>query len=372
MYDYLIVGSGLFGSTCAYELNKKGYKCLIIEKRNHIGGNIFTLEKEGIHIHKYGAHIFHTDDENIWDYINKFSEFNNYINMPIARYYDEEYNLPFNMNTFVKIFKDVKTPLEAQNKIKEEIEKENIKEIKNLEDQAISLVGRTIYEKLIKGYTSKQWGRPCNELPSFIIKRLPVRFTFDNNYFTDKYQGIPIKGYTEIIKKMLEGIEVRLNTDYLKNKKEYENIANKIIYTGTIDEYFEFVYGELEYRSLFFEEEELNIDDYQHNAVVNYTDDKTPFTRIIEHKHFLDKKIKNKTIISKEYPIKYEKGLDAYYPINNEKNNKLFLKYLELSKQNPNIIFGGRLGQYKYLDMDDTIIEALNLIKNITNKNILK
>ena len=367
MYDYLIVGSGLFGSTCAYELNKKGYKCLVIEKRNHIGGNIYTENQDGINIHKYGAHIFHTDDEYVWNYVNKFARFNNFINMPIAKYYDETYNLPFNMYTFTQIWKDVKTPSDAKNKIEEEIKDSYVVEPKNLEEQAINLVGKTIYEKLIKGYTAKQWGKPCDELPAFIIKRLPVRFTFDNNYFNDRYQGIPLGGYTQIIEKMLNGIEVRLNANFLDNKEYYKSIAKKIIYTGMIDEYFDYCYGELEYRSLTFKEEVLDIDDYQNNAVVNYTDYETPYTRIIEHKHFEENEVKDKTIISKEYPTQYKKGLEAYYSINNDVNNELLKKYELLAKEYPNILFGGRLGQYKYFDMDDTIKEALNLIEKEIN-----
>lgn len=365
MYDYLIVGSGLFGSVCAYELNKRGYKCLVLEKRNHIGGNIYTKNENGINVHKYGAHIFHTDDDAIWNYINQFARFNDYINQPIARYYDETYNLPFNMNTFVKIWPGITTALEAKQKIEEEIKDIYVENPKNLEEQALNLVGKTIYEKLVKGYTAKQWGRPCNELPSFIIKRLPVRFTFDNNYFNDRYQGIPIGGYTQIIENMLDGIEVRLNTDFLKDKDYYESLANKVIYTGMIDQYFDYSLGDLEYRSLRFEEEAISVNDYQGNAVVNYTDYETPYTRIIEHKHFEECNVAN-TIISKEYPVTYSKGMEAYYSVNNDSNNELYKKYEALASQNEKVIFGGRLGHYKYYDMDDTIIEALKLIEKLT------
>ena len=365
MYDYLIVGSGLYGSVCAYELNKRGYKCLVIDKRDHIAGNIYTKEIEGINVHMYGAHIFHTSNKYIWDYINRFAEFNNYINQPVARYKNELYNLPFNMNTFTKLWNDVFTPEDAKRKIEEEKEKYHIEEPKNLEEQAINLVGPTIYEKLIKGYTAKQWGRLCTELPSFIIKRLPVRFTFDNNYFNDRYQGIPIGGYTKIIEKMLKGIEVRLNCDYLKNKNELNKIAKNIIYTGPIDEYFEYKYGELEYRKVEFKNEILNCTNYQGNAVINYTEYDIPYTRIIEHKHFEFDTTSPKTIISKEYPSKWKLGDEPYYPVNNDKNNELYQKYKELADKEKNIYFGGRLGLYKYYDMDDTIEAALKIIKEV-------
>lgn len=316
MYDYLIVGSGLFGSICAYELSKKGKKVLVLEKRNHLGGNIYTKNIEGINVHVYGAHIFHTSSKKVWEYINNFAEFNNYINSPIARYKDELYNLPFNMNTFTKLWNDVFTPIDAINKINEEKKEFYVEEPNNLEEQAINLVGKTIYEKLIKGYTAKQWGRPCNELPAFIIKRLPVRFTFDNNYFNDKYQGIPIGGYTQIIEKMLEGIDVRLNTDFFLEKEEYEKMATKIIYTGPIDQYFNYVYGPLEYRSVRFENETFDIVNYQGNAVVNYTEESVPYTRIIEHKHFEFDTKSPKTIISKEYSSSWKLGEEPYYPVN--------------------------------------------------------
>lgn len=367
-YDYLIVGAGLYGSTIAYELTKNGAKCLVVEKRNHIGGNIYCEQINNINVHKYGAHIFHTNNKKIWEYLNQFCEFNNYINSPIANYNNELYNLPFNMNTFTKLWNNVLTPSDAQNKIESQ-RKELKKEPQNLEEQAISLVGRDIYEKLIKGYTEKQWGRDCKELPPFIIKRLPVRFTFDNNYFNDRYQGIPIGGYNKIIDKMLNSVDVLLNTDYLKNKTKFNNKAEKIIYTGMIDEYFNYCFGPLEYRSLKFETEILNsIDNYQGNAVINYTDTKTKYTRIIEHKHFEFNECKG-TIITKEYPSAWKIGEEAYYPINDEKNNNLYAKYLELAEKETNIIFGGRLGNYKYFDMDKVIMEALNIVERELNND---
>ena len=361
-YDYLIVGSGLFGAIFAYEANKKGKKCLVVEKRSHIGGNIYTENIDDINVHKYGAHIFHTSNKEVWEYINQFAEFNRYTNSPVARYKDELYNMPFNMNTFNKLW-GVITPDEAKAKIEEEKKEAGIIEPKNLEEQAISLVGKTIYEKLVKGYTEKQWGQKATELPSFIIKRLPVRFIYDNNYFNDDYQGIPIGGYTQIIEKMLEGIEVRLNTDYLEHKDELENIADKIVYTGQIDKYYGYCFGELEYRSLRFETEEFDKDNYQGNAVVNYTEYEVSYTRIIEHKHF--EKIKNhrKTIITREYPDKWDKTKEPYYPINNERNNQLYAKYNELADKDNKVIFGGRLGQYKYYDMDKVINSALECVK---------
>lgn len=363
MYDYLIVGSGLYGAVCAYELNKKGYKCLVIEKRNHIAGNIYTEEIEGINVHKYGAHIFHTHDKYIWDYINQFAEFNNYINQPVARYKNECYNLPFNMNTFTKLWNDVFTPEEAMARIEEEKAEFKTDNPQNLEEQAINLVGKTIYEKLIKGYTGKQWGNECKDLPAFIIKRLPVRFTFDNNYFNDRYQGIPIGGYTKIIEKMLEGVEVRLNTDFLANKDEYLSLAKKIIYTGPIDQFFDYKFGALEYRSVEFKTEVLDKSNYQGNAVINYTEYEIPYTRIIEHKHFEFDTTSPKTVISKEYSSTWKVGDEPYYPVNNEKNNSLYDQYKNEASKNKNIIFGGRLGQYKYYDMDDVIIDALNMLK---------
>lgn len=361
MYDYLIVGSGLYGSICAHELTKKGKKVLVVEKRSHIGGNIYTENIEGINVHKYGAHIFHTSNKKVWDYINQFAEFNNYINSPVAIYKDELYNLPFNMNTFSKLW-GIKTPKEAQEKIENE-RKKYYKEVpSNLEEQAINLVGLTIYEKLIKGYTAKQWGRPCNELPSFIIKRLPVRFTYDNNYFNDRYQGIPMGGYTQIIEKMLNGIEVRLNTNFLDHKEELMSLAKNIIYTGPIDEFFNYKYGALEYRSVRFEEEILDEVNHQGNAVINYTEYEVPYTRIIEHKHFEFDVTSPKTVISKEYSSTWKLGDEPYYPVNNDKNNALYQQYLLEAKKLNNVYFGGRLGQYKYYDMDKVILEALNFL----------
>ena len=359
-YDYLIVGAGLYGSIFAYEMNKKGKKCLVIDKRNHIGGNIYTEEIEGINVHKYGAHIFHTSNKEVWEYINQFCEFNNYINSPIASYKGEIYNLPFNMNTFNKLW-GVRTPKEAQEKIEEQKKEHGIVEPKNLEEQAISLIGKDIYEKLIKGYTEKQWGRDAKKLPSFIIKRLPVRFTYDNNYFNDRYQGIPIGGYTKIIEKMLEGIEVRLNSNFFDKREEYENIADKIVFTGMIDEYYNYCFGKLEYRSLRFETEILNEENYQGNAVVNYTEGEIPYTRIIEHKHF-EYGQQEKTVITREYPSEWKEGDEPYYPVNNERNNELYLKYKELADKEKKVIFGGRLGEYKYYDMDKVIEKCLKKI----------
>ena len=361
-YDYLIVGSGLYGSICAYELHKRGFKVLVIDKRNHVGGNVYTKEVEGINVHVYGAHIFHTSNKEVWDYINQFAEFNNFINSPLARYKNEIYNLPFNMNTFCELWKDVKTPEEAKAKIEEEKRSYHIEEPCNLEEQAINLVGPTIYEKLIKGYTAKQWGKDCKDLPAFIIKRLPVRFTFNNNYFNDIYQGIPRGGYTNIINKMLEGIEVRLNTDFLKSKEEYSQIATNIIYTGTIDSYFDYKFGNLEYRTVRLETEVLDTPNYQGVAVVNYTEQEIPYTRIIEHKHFEFNLATPKTVISKEYPASWKLGDEPYYPVNDQRNTELLMKYQLEAKKYPNLYFGGRLGLYKYLDMDKVILEALNFI----------
>lgn len=360
MYDYLIVGAGLFGAVFAFEAKKRGKKCLVIDKRDHIGGNIYTEKIAGINVHKYGAHIFHTNDKEIWDYVNQFVEFNRYTNSPIANYKGEIYNLPFNMNTFNKLW-GVVTPEEARRKIEEQ--KMNITSPKNLEEQAISLVGTDIYHKLIKEYTEKQWGRSATDLPAFIIKRLPVRFTYDNNYFNDKYQGIPIGGYTKIIEKMLNQTEVRLKTDFFKNRKELERIATKIVYTGMIDQFYNYQYGVLEYRSLKFEEELLtNIDNYQGNAVVNYTDKETPYTRIIEHKHF-EFGNQPSTVITKEFPTEWKQGDEPYYPINDDKNNTRYRKYKELANKDANIIFGGRLATYKYYDMHQVIGSALHTVK---------
>lgn len=360
-YDYLIVGSGLFGSIFAYEANKRGKKVLVIDKRNHVAGNIYTKEVEGIQVHEYGAHIFHTSNKEVWNYIQQFAEFNRYTNSPIAKYKDEIYNMPFNMNTFNKMW-GVITPDEAKAKIEEQIKEAGIKEPQNLEEQAISMVGKDIYEKLIKGYTGKQWGKPCKELPSFIIKRLPVRFTYDNNYFNDLYQGIPIGGYTQIIEKMLEGIEVRLNCDFFEHREELENIADKIVFTGMIDQYYDYCYGELEYRSLRFETEVFNTSNYQGNAVVNYNEYEIPYTRIIEHKHF-EYGTQEKTVITREYPSTWKKGDEPYYPMNDDKNNTLYAKYKALADDQDKVIFGGRLGMYKYFDMHQVIAEALKCVE---------
>lgn len=364
-YDYLIVGAGLFGSTFAYEMTKKGKKCLVIDRRNHIGGNIYCEKINDINVHKYGAHIFHTSDKKIWDYVNQFTEFNNYINSPIANYKGELYNMPFNMNTFTKLWKDVVTPNDAMKKI--EIQRQELSgEPTNLEEQAISLVGRDIYEKLVKGYTEKQWGKDCKELPAFIIKRLPVRFTYNNNYFNDRYQGIPIGGYNIIIEKMLKDCDVELNVDFLKEKEKYLPLADKILYTGMIDEYFDYSLGHLDYRTLKFETELLeDVTNYQGNAVINYTDRETPYTRIIEHKHFEFGSQKD-TVITREYPSTWQLGDEAYYPVNDDKNNSLFTKYQELATKEKNVIFGGRLGHYKYYDMDKVITSALALVDSIS------
>ncbi|MBS5932234.1 MAG: UDP-galactopyranose mutase [Clostridiales bacterium] len=361
MYNYLIVGAGLFGSVFAYEANKRGKSCLVIDKRDHIAGNIYTKDVEGINVHKYGAHIFHTSNKEVWDYVNQFTEFNHYINSPVAVYKDELYNLPFNMNTFSKLW-GIRTPSEAKEHIQNQIKELNIGEPKNLEEQALSLVGTDVYEKLIKGYTEKQWGRSCTELPSFIIKRLPLRFTYDNNYFNDPYQGIPKGGYTAIIEKMLEGIEVRTSIDYFELIKEQPDIAEKIVFTGMIDEFFDYQLGELQYRSLRFESEVLEEENYQGNAVVNYTEREVPYTRIIEHKHFEFGKQPH-TVITREYPSEWEKGSEPYYPINDDKNGSLYERYRGLAEKETNVIFGGRLGQYRYYDMDKVIESALQAIE---------
>ncbi len=358
-YDYLIVGSGLFGSVFAHEAKKRGKKVLVIDKRDHIAGNIYTKVLEGIQVHQYGAHIFHTSDKEIWNYMNQFAEFNNYINSPIAIYKDELYNLPFNMNTFSKMW-NIQTPREAKEIIDSQIAELSIQEPKNLEEQALSLAGKDVYEKLIKGYTEKQWGRDCKELPAFIIKRLPFRFTYDNNYFNDRYQGIPIGGYTKIVEKMLDGIEVLLNTEYSEFVKLHPNIADKTVFTGMIDSYFDYCLGTLEYRSIRFETEILECDNYQGNAVVNYTERKVPYTRIIEHKHF-EFKSQKKTVISKEYSTEWKPGMEPYYPVNDKKNSELYVRYQELAKEEKNIIFGGRLGSYQYYDMDKVVRAALDL-----------
>ena len=367
MYDYLVVGSGLFGSVFAREAKNRGKSVLVIDKRNNVGGNIYTENIEGIHVHKYGAHIFHTNNKEVWDYLNKYIEFNRFTNSPIANYKGELYSLPFNMYTFNKMW-GVVTPAEAKEMIDKQVKEAGITTPKNLEEQAISLVGKDIYLKLIKGYTEKQWGRDCKDLPSFIIKRLPVRFTYDNNYFNALYQGIPKGGYTKLINNLLDGIEVRLNTDYLKEKEKYENIAKKIVFTGPIDEYYNYKLGALEYRSVRFETELLNINNFQGNAAVNYTDRETPWTRIIEHKWFEFGKDDNgndisKTVISREFSSEWKLGDEPYYPVNDEKNNKLYEEYKKLSMNEKNVIFGGRLGSYSYYDMDKTVEKALELVK---------
>ena len=357
-YDYLIVGCGLFGAVFAHEAKQKGKSVLIIEKRDHIGGNIYCAEEEGILVHKYGAHIFHTSNKAVWNYVNQFVEFNNFVNSPIANYKGEIYNMPFNMNTFSKMF-GVATPKEAERVIEEQ--RAEIKgEPKNLEEQAISLVGREIYTKLIKGYTEKQWGRDCKDLPAFIIKRLPVRYTYNNNYFNDRYQGIPIEGYTVLVERLIKGCDVRLNTDFFADREMFLGLADKCLYTGTIDGYFDYIYGKLGYRSLRFENEALDEPNHQGVAVVNYTEREIPYTRIIEHKHFAFG-TQPKTIITKEYPVDWEEGMEPYYPINDEENNALYARYVERAEKEPNVIFGGRLGMYKYYDMDKCIEAALAL-----------
>ena len=356
-YDYLIVGAGLFGAVFAHEMTKEGKKCLVVEKRDHIAGNIYCETVDDIHVHKYGAHIFHTSNKKVWDYINTFAEFNNYINSPVASYKDELYNLPFNMNTFRKMW-GIKTPQEAKDIIAKQIKELDIKEPKNLEEQALSLVGQDVYQKLIKGYTEKQWGRDCKDLPSFIIKRLPLRFVYDNNYFNDRFQGIPIGGYTPIVEKMLEGCDVLLNTDYFEYRKTNPDIADKVVYTGMLDKYFDYKLGVLEYRSVRFEHERLDTDNYQGNAVVNYTEREVPYTRIIEHKHF-EFGTQPTTVISKEYPSEWKLGDEPYYPVNDKKNEELANGYRELAAKEENVIFGGRLGEYRYYDMDKVIEAAL-------------
>ena len=359
-YDYVIVGSGLFAGVWAYLANKQGKKCLVIEKRDHLGGNIYCEDVEGIHVHKYGAHIFHTSNREVWDFVNSLAEFNRYTNSPVANYKGEMYNMPFNMNTFSKMW-GIKTPAEAKAVIERQIAELNIGEPKNLEEQALKLAGKDVYEKLVEGYTRKQWGRECKDLPSFIIKRLPLRFTYDNNYFNDRYQGIPVEGYTKMIENMLKGIEVRLSVDYFDIKNQID--ADKIIYTGMIDRFFDYKLGVLEYRSVRFETEKLDMENYQGNAVVNYTSADVPYTRIIEHKHFNFGK-QPVTIISREYSSEWKKGDEPYYPVNNEKNDSLYRQYEELAKNEKNVLFGGRLGQYKYYDMDKVIAAALEMCDN--------
>ncbi|MBQ4312739.1 MAG: UDP-galactopyranose mutase [Clostridia bacterium] len=357
-YDYLIVGAGLFGSVFAHEAMKRGKSCLVIDKREHIAGNVYTEQVEGINVHKYGAHIFHTSDKEVWDYINQFAEFNNYINSPVAVYGDETYNLPFNMNTFSKMW-GIRTPAEAKEKIAEQIAELGITEPRNLEEQALSLVGTDVYEKLVKGYTEKQWGRDCTELPAFIIRRLPLRFTYDNNYFNDRYQGIPVGGYTAICEKLLSGADILLGTDYFDFARENPDIADKTLFTGMIDEYYGYKLGVLEYRSLRFETETFECDNLQGCAVVNYTEREVPYTRIIEHKHF-EFGGQPSTVITREYPCEWHKGDEPYYPVNNERNDALYAEYAALAQEEDKVIFGGRLGQYKYYDMDKVIRAALD------------
>ena len=365
-YDYLIVGAGPFGAVFAYEAKKRGKRVLVIDKRSHTGGNMYCEKVEGINVHKYGAHIFHTSNKEVWDYVNQFCTFNNYINSPIANYKGDIYNLPFNMNTFNKLW-GVVTPQEAKEKIENQVKESNITEPKNLEEQAISLVGKDIYEKLIKGYTEKQWGRRCTELPAFIIKRLPVRYTYDNNYFNDKYQGIPEGGYNVIFDKLLKGIDVELNVDFFDKKGELLQKADKIVFTGMIDQYFDYQYGVLEYRSLRFEHEILDEENHQGNAVVNYNEREVPYTRIIEHKHFEFGK-QPKTVITREYPAEWKQGDEPYYPVNNEKNAEIFKKYQELAEKEKNVIFGGRLADYRYYDMHHVFERALEVVKEEFDK----
>lgn len=363
-YDYVIVGAGLFGATFANLAKRDGKSVLVIDRRNHIAGNVYTENVEGINVHKYGAHIFHTDYKDVWDYVNSFVEFNRYTNSPVARIDNEIYNMPFNMNTFAKIWDDVFTPEDALRHIEEERKEMEGKTPSNLEEQAISLVGRTIYEKLVKGYTEKQWNRPCTELPAFIIKRLPVRLTYDNNYFNDRYQGIPIGGYTKLVERMLDGIEVKLETNYFDDVESYKNLAEKIVYTGPIDEYFNYSLGALDWRSLRFETKILDKVNYQGNAVVNYTGHEVDYTRVIEHKHFEFDTTSPKTIVTYEYPADYKDGMEKYYTVNDDVNNDLADKYRELSLKEENVIFGGRLAEYKYYDMDDVIKSAFEAYKN--------
>lgn len=358
-YDYLIVGAGLYGAAFARELTQRGKSCLVIDRRNHIAGNIYTEKMAGINVHKYGAHIFHTSDREVWEYVNQFAEFNNYVNSPLAVYRDELYNLPFNMNTFSKMW-GIRTPKEARQMIERQVAELGITEPQNLEEQALSLVGTDVYTKLIKGYTEKQWGRDCRELPAFIIRRLPCRFTYDNNYFNDRWQGIPIGGYTQMVEKMLEGADVLLQTDYFDLIREQPEIARTTVYTGCIDEFFGYRLGALKYRSVRFETEELPEENYQGNAVVNYTDAETPYTRIIEHKHF-EFGTQPKTVISREYSAEWKKGDEPYYPVNDEKNGALYAQYKALADAEPGVIFGGRLGEYKYYDMDKVIEVALDV-----------
>ena len=363
-YDYILVGSGLYSGVFAWFAKQKGKKCLVLEKRDHIGGNVYCENTEGIHVHKYGAHIFHTSNKEVWQFVNSLAEFNRYTNSPVANYKGEMYNMPFNMNTFSKMW-NIPTPAEAK-KITEEQKKEITGAPKNLEEQAISLVGREIYEKLVKGYTEKQWGRDCTALPAFIIKRLPVRYTYDNNYFNDLYQGIPIGGYNVIIDRLFEGCDIETGVDYLEKKEYYDGLGEKIVYTGTIDAYYKYQFGKLEYRSLRFESEVLDEENHQGVAVVNYTDRETPYTRIIEHKHF-EFGTQPKTVITREYPVTWQEGMEPYYPVNDEKNQALYQKYAKLAEKEEHVIFGGRLGEYKYYDMDKVIASAMACAKEELN-----
>lgn len=366
-YDDLIVGAGLFGAVFANEMKKRGRKCLVIDKRDHIGGNVYTQEMEGIQVHRYGAHIFHTSDREVWEYLNALVPFNRYTNAPIARYREELFNLPFNMNTFHALW-GVKTPAEAVRVLEAQradaLAALSCREPSNLEEQALCLAGRDIYEKLIKGYTEKQWGRPASELPPFIIKRLPLRFTYDNNYFNDKYQGIPEDGYTALIEKLLDGAQVRISTDFFSDREAFLQCADRVLYTGMIDAFYDYCYGELEYRSLRFETEVLATDNYQGNAVVNYTEYEVPYTRIIEHKHFTFG-TQDRTVITREYPAEWKKGEEPYYPLNDEKNNALYARYQELADGENHIIFGGRLAEYKYYDMHVVVRRALDLARRL-------
>ena len=368
-YDYLVVGAGLYGAAFAQQMIDAGKTVLLIDKRSHIGGNIYTEEVEGIQVHRYGAHIFHTNDQGVWEYINRFAEFNRYTNSPVANYHGQLYSLPFNMYTFHQMW-GVVTPQEAKERIRQQREAAGITEPKNLEEQAISLVGTDIYEKLIKGYTEKQWGRPCSELPAFIIRRLPVRFTFDNNYFNARFQGIPMGGYTAMVERMLEGIEVQLNVDYLGDREYWNSLADRVIYTGSIDSYFDYCYGHLSYRSVRFETEVLDTPNYQGNAVVNYTDRETPYTRIIEHK-FFEFGTQPKTVISREYSTEWQPGTEPYYPINDEANTALYEKYRVLAEKEKKTIFGGRLGEYRYYDMDAVLLRALELAEKEKSKEVV-
>ena len=368
-YDYLVVGAGLFGACFAQQAKAAGKSVLVIDKRDHIGGNVYTEEVEGIQVHRYGAHIFHTNDKKAWDYVNQYAEFNRYTNSPVANYHGELYSLPFNMYTFNKMW-GVVTPQQAQEKIDAQRREAGITDPQNLEEQAISLVGTDIYERLVKGYTEKQWGRPCTELPSFIIKRLPVRLTFDNNYFNAKYQGIPVGGYTKMVERMLQGVEVRLGEDYLENKESWDALAEKVVYTGSIDSYFGYRCGHLSYRSVRFETEVLDTPNFQGNAVVNYTDRETPYTRIIEHK-FFEFGTQPKTVISREYSSEWQPGVEPYYPVNDEENTALYQRYKALAEQEPKTIFGGRLGEYRYYDMDAVLLSALALAEKELSKEAI-